>query len=82
MGSMMKEVDFTGKGNTSLRRQSSQFQAILFADHHTADEVRETVEAMKSDTPWFQGRFGVPGRRFNGTQTLPCHQIDHLCLET
>ena len=31
---------------------------------------------MKSDTPWSKGRFGVPSRRFIGTQTyLP--QLDH-----
>ena len=75
MGSMMK-VDFQGRKYVAQKAVAAGFQAILFADHHTADEVRETVEAMKSDTPWSKGRFGVPSRRFIGTQTyLP--QLDH-----
>lgn len=68
MGSMMK-VDFQGRKYIAQKAVAAGFQAILFADHHTADEVRETIEALKSDTPWSKGRFGCPSRRFIGTQT-------------
>lgn len=75
MGSMMK-VDFQGREYIAQKAVAAGFQAILFADHHTADEVRETVKALKSDTPWSHGRFGCPSRRFIGTQPyLP--QLDH-----
>jgi len=67
MGSMMK-VDFQGRKYVAQKAVAAGFQAILFADHHTADEVRETIEAMKSDSPAGKGRYGVPSRRFIGTQ--------------
>ncbi|MCR5810334.1 MAG: 2,4-dihydroxyhept-2-ene-1,7-dioic acid aldolase [Lachnospiraceae bacterium] len=75
MGSMMK-VDFQGRKYIAQKAVAAGFQAILFADHHTADEVRETIEAMKSDSPMGKGRYGCPSRRFIGTQTyLP--QLAH-----
>lgn len=67
MGSMMK-VDFQNRGYVAQKAIAAGFQAILFADHHTADEVRETIEMVKSDTPEMHGRFGCPSRRFIGTQ--------------
>ncbi len=40
MGSMMK-VDFQGRKYIAQKAVAAGFQAILFADHHTADEVRD-----------------------------------------
>ena len=75
MGCMMK-VDFQNRGYVAQKAIAAGFQAILFADHHTAAEVRETMEMVKSDTPHSHGRFGCPSRRFIGTQVyLP--QLDH-----
>lgn len=75
MGCMMK-VDFQNRGYVAQKAIASGFQAILFADHHTAAEVRETIEMVKSDTPHMHGRFGCPSRRFIGTQVyMP--QMDH-----
>lgn len=75
MGSMMK-VDFQNRGYVAQKAIAAGFQSILFADHHTADEVRETMKMIKSDTPEQQGRFGCPSRRFIGTQVY-LTQMEH-----
>ncbi len=75
MGSMMK-VDFQNRGYVAQKAIAAGFQAILFADHHTAQEVRETMEMVKSDTPKEHGRFGCPSRRFIGTQVY-LTQLEH-----
>lgn len=75
IGCMMK-VDFQNRGYVAQKAIAAGFQAILFADHHTADEVRETIKMVKSDTPEMQGRFGCPSRRFIGTQVY-LSQMDH-----
>lgn len=75
MGCMMK-VDFQNRGYVAQKAIAAGFQAILFADHHTADEVRDTLKMVKSDTPEMQGRFGCPSRRFIGTQVY-LTQMDH-----
>lgn len=75
MGSMMK-VDFQNRGYVAQKAIAAGFQAILFADHHTADEVRETIAMVRSDTPEMKGRFGCPSRRFIGTQVY-LSQTDH-----
>lgn len=75
MGSMMK-VDFQNRGYVAQKAIAAGFQSILFADHHTAEEVRETIKMIKSDTPEQQGRFGCPSRRFIGTQVY-LTQMEH-----
>ena len=52
------------------------FQAVLFADHRNAQQVEETVKAMKPDTPELGGYYGCPARRFIGTQSN-LNQLDH-----
>lgn len=75
MGSMIK-VDFQNRGYVAQKAIAAGFQAVLFADHHTPDEVRETIRMVKADSPEWSGRFGCPSRRFIGTQTyIP--QMDH-----
>lgn len=68
MGTMIK-VDFQNRGYVAQKAAASGFQAIMFADHHTPDEVRETVRMMKSDTPQGGGIFGFPNNRFIGGQS-------------
>lgn len=75
MGSMMK-VDFQNRGYVAQKAIAAGFQSILFADHHTPEEVRESIQMVKSDSPDSQGRFGCPSRRFIGTQVyMP--QMEH-----
>ena len=75
MGTMIK-VDFQNRGYVAQKAAASGFQAIMFADHRTPEEVRETVRMMKSETPASGGLFGFPNNRFIGGQShMP--QMDH-----
>ena len=74
MGSMIK-VDFQNRGYVAQKAVVSGFQAINFADYHTADEVRESVNMLKPDCLG-KGRFGYPNRRYIGAMPQ-INQIDH-----
>lgn len=75
MGSMIK-VDLQNRGYVAQKAVTSGFQAVLFSDHETADQVRETVRMMKPKTPEDGGTFGFPNGRYIGTQShMP--QLDH-----
>lgn len=65
MGSMIK-VDFQNRKYVAQKAVASGFQAVLFADHRTADEVRESVAAIKPMAPGYDGVYGLPTRRFVG----------------
>lgn len=75
MGSMIK-VDFQNRGYVSQKAIASGFQAINFADHHTADEVRESLSMIRPDK-LNQGRFGFPNRRYIGGENVYCNQMYH-----
>jgi 2-keto-3-deoxy-L-rhamnonate aldolase RhmA len=82
-GSMIK-LDFQNRLYTAQKAAAAGFQAILFSDHHTADEVRESVFAMKPDCLG-KGRFGYPNGRFIGTQShisqnAHCRRVDDIVL--
>ena len=74
MGTMIK-VDFQNRGFVAQKAVAAGFQAVLFADHHTPDEVRESINMMKPDMLG-KGRYGYPNRRFIGTQSH-LSQMDH-----
>ena len=75
MGSMIK-VDFFNRGYVAQKAIAAGFQAILFSDHRTAEQVRESVKMVKPDTPEDGGLYGYPSRRYIGTQShMP--QMDH-----
>ena len=59
MGSMIK-VDFQNRGYVAQKAAAAGFQSILFTDHRTVEDVRETVRMMKSETPASGGKFGYP----------------------
>lgn len=65
MSSMIK-LDFQNRAYVAQKAMASGFQAIMFTDHKTADEVRESVWVVRPDTPEDQGRFGYPNRRWIG----------------
>ncbi len=75
MGSMIK-VDFQNRGYVAQKAIASGFQAILFTDHRTPDQFRESIRLVKPETPEDQGLFGYPNRRFIGTQNH-ISQMDH-----
>jgi len=66
--STMIKLDFQNRAYVAQKAMASGFQAILFTDHKTADEVRESIWVVRSDTPQDQGRFGYPNRRWIGYQ--------------
>ena len=68
MGSMIK-VDFQNRGYVAQKAAAAGFQSILFTDHRTVEDVRETVRMMKSETPASGGKFGYPNGRFIGGQS-------------
>jgi 2-keto-3-deoxy-L-rhamnonate aldolase RhmA len=75
MGTMIK-VDFQNRGYVTQKAVGSGFQAIMFADHRTPDEVRESIRLMKPETPEDGGLFGYPNRRFIGSR-LNIPQMEH-----
>ena len=66
MATMMK-VDFQNRHYVAQKAIAAGFQAILYADHHTPDEVRESIQMISADSPERHGRYGFPNRRFIGT---------------
>jgi 2-keto-3-deoxy-L-rhamnonate aldolase RhmA len=76
MGSMIK-VDFQNRQYVAQKAIASGFQAILFTDHKTPEEVRDSLIAVKADEPSSGGRFGYPNRRFIGCQPY-LSQLDHV----
>ena len=76
MGSMIK-VDLQNRFYVAQKAVASGFQAVNFADHRTARQVRESVGAMRPLTLGGEGEYGCPNRRFisspNGVS-----QTDHI----
>ena len=58
-GSMIK-VDFQNRGYVAQKAIAMGFQAVLFTDHQTADQVRETLWLVSPECPEYKGRFGYP----------------------
>lgn len=63
MGCIIK-VDYANRNYVAQKALASGFQGILFTDHTTAQEVKETLRAVKPATPEIQGRLGYINRRF------------------
>jgi 2-keto-3-deoxy-L-rhamnonate aldolase RhmA len=64
--SAMIKLDFQNRAYVAQKAMASGFQAIMFTDHKTADEVRESIHVIRPDTPEDKGRFGYPNRRWIG----------------
>ena len=64
--STMIKLDFQNRAYVAQKAMASGFQAILFTDHKTAEEVRESIYWTMPDTPEHLGRFGYPNRRWIG----------------
>jgi len=64
--STMIKIDFQNRAYVAQKAMASGFQAILFTDHKTAEEVRQSIFWTMPDTPEDQGRFGYPNRRWIG----------------
>jgi len=67
MGTMIK-LDFQNRAFVAQKALAAGFQAIMFTDHKTPEEVRESLWVISPDTPEDGGRFGYPNRRWIGFQ--------------
>jgi len=75
MGTMIK-VDYQNREYAAQKAMASGFQAVLLTDHKSAAEVRDTIRALRPDTPRDGGRFGYPNRRWIGFEPhMP--QMEH-----
>lgn len=77
VGTMLK-VDYYNCVYVAQKAVAAGFQSILFTDHHTPDEIRETIRGMKPDSTayGYEGRFGFPNQRYIGFQPV-LSQVDH-----
>lgn len=64
-GSMMK-LDLQNRAYVAQKALASGFQGLLFTDHKTPEEVRESIRLIRPNTPQDGGVFGCPSRRFVG----------------
>ncbi|HBR02756.1 MAG TPA: 2,4-dihydroxyhept-2-ene-1,7-dioic acid aldolase [Ruminiclostridium sp.] len=78
IGSMIK-VDFQNGHYMAQRAVSMGFQGVLFCDHKTADEVRESIWALSPDSLQDKGRFGYPNSRWIG-YTPHGAQMDYAAM--
>ena len=76
MGSMIK-VDLQNRQYVTQKAVGAGFQAVLFADHRTADEVRESIRCIRAMAPGADGLFGFPTRRFIG-MSYRANQQQHI----
>lgn len=77
--STMIKVDFQNRAYVAQKAMASGFQSVLFTDHKTASDVRDSINAVKPDTPQDQGYFGYPNRRWIGFQPN-APQMDHAAM--
>lgn len=68
MATLIK-VDFQNRGYVAQKAIAAGFQAILFVDHETPEEVEESIRLTTPATPDCGGKFGYPTRRFIGCQS-------------
>lgn len=69
MGTMIK-VDFQNRFYVAQKAVAAGFQAVLFTDHRTAEQVRESVRSLRPDTGEGKGSFGFSTRRFCASPSM------------
>ena len=70
LGSMIK-VDYMNRGYVAQKALASGIQSVLFADHHTAEEVEATIKMIRPECPQYgAGQFGFAFRRWVGYRPL------------
>ena len=62
----MIKVDFQNRAYVAQKAAAVGFQAILFTDHETPDQVRETLKLITPKSPEYDGKFGYPNARWIG----------------
>jgi len=78
MASMMK-VDYQDRGFAAQKAMASGFQAILFTDHCTPEEVAESIKMTLPKTPSVGGGMGYLARRWIGFQSVS-NQDEYIAM--
>ena len=65
MGTMIK-VDYQNRYYVAQKAIASGFQAVLFTDHRTAEDVEKTIKMITPECPEFEGGMGFVNRRWVG----------------
>jgi 2-keto-3-deoxy-L-rhamnonate aldolase RhmA len=65
MGTIIK-LDYANRAYVAQKAVSSGFQAVLFADHRTAEDVEASIRFLRADCPQDNGAFGYTPRRMIG----------------
>ena len=81
-GCMIK-VDFQNRFYVAQKAMAAGFQAIMFTDHKTPEEVEESIYVTMPDCPEYKGRFGFPNNRwisFSGY--VPQLDYAKMCADT
>jgi 2-keto-3-deoxy-L-rhamnonate aldolase RhmA len=64
--SSMIKVDYQDRIFVAQKAAASGFQCILFTDHESPEQVKETIKYMTPKTPQDDGHFGYPNGRWIG----------------
>ena len=65
MGTIIK-IDYANHVYVAQKAIASGFQAVLFADHRTAEDVEASIKCLRADCPQDGGKFGFTPRRLIG----------------
>ena len=79
----MIKIDFQNRFYVAQKAMAAGFQAILFTDHKTPEEVEESIYMTMPDCPQYKGRFGYPNNRwisFSGY--VPQLDYAEMCANT
>lgn len=79
------KVDYANREYVAQKAIASGFQGLLFTDHTTAEEVRETIRMVRPATPEHGGKLGFVNRRFHrnegfGGQTDYADKVSKLVI--
>lgn len=69
MASMIK-IDYQNRGYTAQKALTSGFQAVLFTDHTTPEEVEESIKLTMAKCPACRSEIGYYARRWIGFQNV------------
>lgn len=67
--STLIKVDFQNRGYVAQKAMAAGFQAVMFTDHQTPEQVEESIHLTTPATPDCGGMYGYPMRRFIGCQS-------------
>lgn len=62
--SCIMKVDYASRDYVAQRALASGFQGILFTDHTTGEEVRDTLSKVRPASPQYGGKLGYVNRRW------------------